>query len=53
MRAQTKLRTFTTSSSILMLEAHVDEHVRALHAAATATGYRTQLTDATVVVVYG
>ena len=45
-----KLCTFTTSGSIHALEAHVDEHVHALDVAATAAGYRTQLTDVTIVV---
>lgn len=47
--AHMKLCTFTTSSSIHALEEQVDEHARALQVAATATGYRTWLTDVMIV----
>lgn len=53
MHAHIKLCAFTTSSSIYALEVHVDERPYALHLAPTAAGYRTQLTDAMIVVTHG
>lgn len=50
--ARMKLCTFTTSSSIHTLEERVDEHVCALQVTATATAYRSQLTDVMIVVAH-